>query len=225
MVEPQDNWYHFMMKFRHLAAVLSFPLILAFTPPAYATMVSPTSVADLTKSATLIFVGTCDQRQTALRPFLTGQVPVSTYTFTVKEVLRTPPGVTVAVGKPFVFDQQGGELPPALQKPDVFIPVGAVVYQPGREYMLFLRATKDGVYAPIGLQQGRLNVLTGADGRKSVSNGPYNEYLFRGLQTPATTGKSVSKSVKSLVSGEQPIGEQGVGLDTMKDLVNTLQGK
>lgn len=214
------------MKSQYLRGLFCTLLVGFLTIPAHATMVAETSIADLTQRATLIFVGTCQQRATTLQPFLGGQVPVTTYTFQIRDILKKPTDVTVAAGKSFQFSQQGGAVSAEQRSANVLVPMGAVSYDVGKEYMLFLRANKSGVYAPIGLHQGRLNVVTDASGRKSVNNGAYTKTLFRGVAAPADRpGHPVSKSVKSVLGGEHAVTDQGIALDAMKDVVNSLQGQ
>ncbi|MBI4236952.1 MAG: hypothetical protein HY696_00865 [Deltaproteobacteria bacterium] len=192
-------------------------LLMAPLTAAHATMVAPASLADLTTEAGVIFIGTCQVRETSLKPTpIGGVIPVSHYTFEVQEVLKGE----IADGSDFQFDQVGGPIPVGTSTADLLRPLSSTVYDVGQTYLLFLKPLSTGWWTPVGLMQGRFTVTVQPDGSKTVTNGINNQLLFQGMHNAASPAVAVSKAAQRVV-------EQGAGpdlsYDVLKELVKGLQ--
>jgi hypothetical protein len=176
-----------------LLAIFAFLITFSIVPASsQATSVLPSSIEDMTARAHVVFVGTCQKRETTSAPGLMGRTRhTDTWTFSVSDVLKGD----LKTGDPFVWKQIGQS------------------YTVGKEYLLFLVKLPNDLLTPVGMVQGKFDVITNADGTKDVKNGFNNDLLFHGVANQGAT-----KGAKSQLSKSGPL-----PLDTMKELVHQLR--
>ncbi len=179
--------------------------------PLSATQTLQVNLSDLNQ-AQLVFTGTCTARDAHIK---NGMLE-TTYTFKV-------PAEGVVKGnvpETFQFTQWGGSIEDA-KRLGVPAPSGIVSYEIGKEYTLFLTGeSKLGFRSPVGLGQGKFNVVQGPDGKKQVVNDFNNKSLFVGL--PAS--KSMTKA---LSTGGIQGGQQGgpIDLENFQKMIKELNRK
>lgn len=138
-----------------------------------ASQVRPVNLEQMTVRAARIFSGHCLSTETSFDPALGAKVVVTT--FEVERSVKGDRGRTVTVRMP------GGD------------EVGVVRFRPGEEVVLFLyEESALGFSSPVGLGQGRFEVVTDKLGRRIAVNDVANRGLFTGLTPEARTRLSSS---------------------------------
>ena len=141
-------------------AFLACLLALAAALPAWATVVVPLTLDDLSRVSTVIFEGTCVDNRVE-RDASTNRIVTYT-TFTVADVIKGD------VGSTYTIKQIGGELPDEAVVRHIH---GIPKFQVGEEYVVFMAGVSSaGFSSPIGLSQGRFKVKR-ENGRRQVTNG------------------------------------------------------
>jgi hypothetical protein len=186
-----------------VALVAAFHLGLAG-----AASVRPLPLDELIDSSAVIIEGTCIDNRVELDAG-TGFVVTHT-TFEVRDTLK---GRAAAR---HVIKQIGGTLPDGSASYNVS---GVPTFSVGNDYVVFLAGVSQlGFSSPLGLAQGRFNVLRSPDGSK-VSNGRD----FRAM-TAATEGLVLPGTVaRALAESAAPIRE--MALDDFKHIVTTRVGR
>ena len=134
------------MRLRCFRPVVYVVLALSYAAGAHAWTLVPTTVADLTRSAARVFRGHCVATQVGTAEVAGARIPVTTYTFRVREHLKGEGPRTITfrqVGTPEGGPRDLGRL------------AGLPVYAPGTEYVLFvLPQSSAGLTSPAGAGQG-----------------------------------------------------------------------
>jgi len=125
------------------------------------------SVAQMSRGAEKIFVGTCTATEESMNEY---GLSVLTVTFTVREALKGSVGQTVT------FRQLNPVQPPPVRpgvgglRQDIQT-LGLPSYTHGEEALLFLaKEGKTGLTSPLGFTQGKMPVLVTSTGEKRVIN-------------------------------------------------------
>jgi hypothetical protein len=183
---------------------------------AFALTVLQLNLNQLTALSEKVFVGKCVE----VRPVSGVQGRnVEQVTFEVKEMLKGTPTSRVTFkqlsdsGKPF---KRNGMMVQTL-------PLGLPRYKVGQEAVIFLSHNDptSGLTAPIGLFQGKFDVLTTDTGLKIVRNGINNQGLFVGMKT---MNKNSALKTNSEIALEQKIlkNPKEIPLDDFSSLVKKL---
>ena len=156
-----------MMKFpRRILAVVPLVVLLGIVSVVRADTTLPADLPSMTSRAELIFSGTCNK---AVQEVKSG-FDVTTFTFTVKEVMKG----NLAVGQSFSFSKWFGR--------------GGSPYEIGKDYVLFLLPeAKSGLRATVGNYYGSFKVTRSADGKATVMNARGNRNLFPAAATKSAT--------------------------------------
>jgi len=146
-------------------AVAALATILGATPAA-ASQVRPVNLEQMTERAVLIFAGRCLETGVVHDAALGREVTVAT--FEVERAVKGDPGKTVTV-RMAVFDDVSGT-------------PGRPQFETGAEVVLFLYGeSRLGLTSPVGLGQGRFDVVTDKAGRRLALNALANRNLLRDL--------------------------------------------
>lgn len=181
-----------------LAAVTSWALLSA--SPAHATSVLPLYLDEVIDHSTTAFEGTVADTHSA-RDTATNLVVTYT-TFTVTDVLKG------TVPSTYTIKQIGGELP---QEDLIYHVPGIPKFKLGEDYVVFMAGvSRSGFSSPIGLAQGRFNVMQGPAGRVVGNGRDLREITTRmGAQLPAQS--------KALQAATGPV--HTMDLENFKQLV------
>ena len=129
---------------------------------AHATSVLPLYLDEIIDTAGVAFEGVCLDNTTGRDP-QTGAL-VTLTTFQVSDVLKG----TIA-GSTYTIKQMGGE---DKSTGEVFKMHGVPTFRPGEGYVVFLYGVSpQGFSSPVGLAQGRFEVVQDASGMAKVTNG------------------------------------------------------
>ena len=160
--------------------LISFLIIVAPTQTGAMTVL-PVSLQKMSSSAEIIFHGQVIANDTRIDE-ISGQIA----TFTTFEVFRVVKGNP---GKTHTIKQIGGQLPDSNRR---LIIKGVPRFQLNKEYIVFLpKESKLGFGSPVGLSQGKFDVLEKAQG-KVVSNG---------RSAASLAGKTPSANIQRLPNG------------------------
>jgi hypothetical protein len=155
------------------------------------------NIEEMAAGAETVFYGACTDVKETYEELGGGKVPISTYTFTVYEVLR---GKEVSA---LSIKALGHASPTPTKKPGEIYVGGKVWskdsalhdmpnYAVGEEHVVFLSAPdKWGLQVPMGRSQGSFKVSAKAGGFKDVRNSMDNRSLF----TTPYTGFALQKGV------------------------------
>jgi hypothetical protein len=96
----------------------------------------------------------------------------------------------------------------------------AAGYRKGQELVLFLNpTTPKGLTSPVGLEQGRFQVMRGRDGRIQVVNGRGNSGLLRGAEPRLRAGQAASRTTAIALShGGGPL-----DLEDFRSMVSAIE--
>jgi hypothetical protein len=145
-----------------LKRVIAALALWAALGAAHATSVLPLYLDEIIDSAAVAFEGVCVDNKTGRDP-QTGAL-VTLTTFQVSDVLKGS-----ITGLTYTMKQMGGEDKSTGQ---VLKMHGTPTFTPGQGYVVFLYGvSKQGFSSPVGLQQGRFEILQDANDAVSVSNG------------------------------------------------------
>jgi hypothetical protein len=121
-----------------------------------ATLIVPADFSEMVAESQLVVHGrVAEVRSQMIGSFRTIE---SVVTITVQETLKGEPGQTVSVRVP------GGQVGRYRR-----VMVGAPVFRPGEEVVVFLSGRPPSIPMPFGLNQGVYRVSRGADGRSLVA--------------------------------------------------------
>lgn len=129
---------------------------------AHATSVLPLYLDEIIDNAAVAFEGVCVDNKTGRDP-QTGAL-VTLTTFQVSDVLKGS-----VTGSTYTIKQMGGEDKSAGLNFKVF---GVPKFAPGQGYVVFLYGVSpQGFSSPVGLSQGRFEIVQDASGLAKVTNG------------------------------------------------------
>ncbi len=164
-----------MGRSEDLRRCLTFaPAILLAATAATASQVRPVNLEQMTQRAARIFAGRCVRVEAVDGGALGHAVTVAT--FEVERAVKGEIGPTVSVR------MLGGDAAFGRDTP------GLPSFRPGDQVVLFLYGESElGLSAPVGLGQGRFQVVTDKSGRRLALNDFGNRQLLRGLTPAART--------------------------------------
>jgi hypothetical protein len=157
------------MKRLYIFGLVSIAVGLLLGSSLQAAAVKEINLAAMATAAQTIFSGVCIERQTLYD--VQHQREVVAFTFRVEQMLKGAPQdrLTVKASKTLVDLRQ--------------VPT----YHIGQEVVLFLSgASRLGFSSPVGLGQGRFQVLQGPGGQRVVVNDRNNRNLFKAMDMPAS---------------------------------------
>jgi len=150
---------------------------------AHATSVVPLYLDEIIDTASVAFEGVCLENRTGRDP-QTGLLATFT-TFEVGEVLKG------SVGSTYTIKQIGGEDKAEGRHFKIF---GVPTFAPGQGYIVFLAGVSpQGFSSPIGLSQGRFEIVQDASGAK-VTNGRDFHEMSQRMSAPVLPDASRTKS-------------------------------
>ena len=188
-----------MMK-RFLIVVCLFGLLVSL--PAGATSVRPLYLDEIVADAAIVFQGKCIDNRTEREP--NTNFVVTYTTFEVQDVLKGQVGAT------HVIKQIGGHLSGETMS---FHVEGVPSFTIGENYVVFLAGVSSaGFSSPIGLNQGRFNVISRPAGLQ-VTNGRDFKEMTAGI--PA---QQVPQAAMMMLQ-QAPGSVRHLGLDDFKQLV------
>ncbi|MBI1910297.1 MAG: hypothetical protein HYS22_09030 [Deltaproteobacteria bacterium] len=191
---------------------LSFAVVAAFigvVSSALALTVLSQNLEQLSKDADQIIAGQVIEAKEGFDP--EGR-PIVTVTLQVEEAYKGE------VGRRFSFKQLRAPKPEEGMG-ESLLSGSLPEYKKGEELVLFLsRPGSLGLTAPIGIMQGKFNVVTDDSGKKQVANLFNNKGLFSGMKNSHSL-KSFSGSEKNIVKSSSP---GPVNYDTFISLVKKL---
>ncbi|MBI4366746.1 MAG: hypothetical protein HY543_08015 [Deltaproteobacteria bacterium] len=195
---------------RRYAWILSL-LLLGAPFRGWATMAMPLDAEQLVKRADVVVVGVVQSAQPGERKsaLLNGPLAVTAYSILVRDVVKG----NLKVGELFQFEQVGS----AQATGPGYRPAGVPGYVVGQEYLLFLRKLSNGLFALVGLDQGRCRILQTEQG-KAVECGFQNRFLFGG-----SDGARPPLTVKGATKAEQTAMQQTGGPVPYGDLLSILR--
>lgn len=180
---------------RALGLLVFLPLI--WSVPAFSLSVLQLNLAQLTDLSDKVFAGKCvsvvQERDGAGRP-------VQAVTYKVKEMLKGAAADQVTFRQLGFTDEEGDR----QEIGDVTV-MGVLRelphYEVGEEDVVFLSGEgRLGLTAPVGLMQGKFDVIAKASGQKAVVNGTRNQGLFLGWsKSPKLKTMKLSTGEKSVV--------------------------
>lgn len=145
---------------RNRVLVAVYAALLALTG-LEASQVRSLDLGQMTQRATRIFAGTCIRSEVAFDP--TAGTEVTVATFHVDRAVKGVTGRTLTVRMSRLSGEAG--------------------FQAGEEVVLFLYGESTlGLSAPVGLGQGRFEIVTDKQGRKQAFNAFGNENLTHGAR-------------------------------------------
>ena len=191
-----------MLNRLFLAALTS----LAIAVPAHATSVVPLYLDEIIDTATTVIHGTCIGNRSDRDP-QTGMIVTYT-TFQVQDVLKGQAGFT------HIIKQIGGDLPDGSLKYKV---QGVPTFKVGENYVVFLYGVSSaGFSSPVGLGQGRFNVVIDETGAQVTNGLDFKEMTSRMLP------REIPQAAKSKLQQVGPVSR--MGLDEFKQLIRQRSG-
>jgi len=201
------------LKLTFAGIILALAATLALK--AQANQAIATNIDDLMK-ADVAFTGVCTKAEAGTVERPKGSILVTRYTFAVSDALKGD------VAGTFSFTQWGATREDAarLGKPFVY---GPPLYDVGKEYTLFLTSeSRLGLRSPVGLAQGKFEVIRGPEGKAMVVNEFNNKSLFRNLpQTKAMTKALSAGGIEAGVAA--PSGP--MDYESFKAVIEGLKGR
>jgi len=178
-----------------------------------ADMYAPANLPDLMK-ANVVITGTC----TAKDAHVKDGILVTTYTFSVENVLKAPDGLFKGTQpQNFTFTQWGASRDDA-KRLNMRMPPGIVTFEVGDKRTIFLTGeSKLGFRSVLAGGQGSFRMIEGKDGKTQVVNEYGNKSLFNNLPT--------SKSVtKALTVGGVQTGQAGpIDYESFTKMIDELK--
>lgn len=194
------------MRCNRVGLAGAFLALLLAAGAASATTVRPLGLDEIIDTAAVVFEGTCVGNWSG-RDAQT-QLVVTYTTFAVKDVLKGD------VPTNYVIKQIGGSLPNGM----IYRAHGVPSFTQGQDYVVFLAGVSSaGFSSPIGLAQGKFDVLPGAAGPE-VTNGRD----FRNMTAGMATAVLPAATAKSLGTAQAPV--RRLGLDEFKQMVRAQLG-
>ncbi len=176
----------FVKKLLFKTIVACALLILGVSGLARAHQVLPVDMQALVDQAEIVISGTI----VSTEPLMLGRVPATKVTIDVTDSIKGE----LPVGRPFSFLQFGMTRSESFRNNVPYF-IGAPEYRVGEEDMLFLSKTNArGLRAPIGLNQGKFQILKDGTGKATVINGSKNRHLFTGRRAAPGLLKAVKAS-------------------------------
>lgn len=182
------------MKRLYTYGLISIAAGLLLGTSLQAAVVKEMNLAAMATAAQTIFSGVCIDRQTLYDP--QQQREVVAFTFRVEQMLKGAPRdrLTVKASKTLVDLKQ--------------VPTYCI----GEEVVLFFSGeSRLGFSSPVGLGQGRFQVLRGPGGQRVIVNGRNNRNLFKAMDMPASLRGTLQSGQAALAPGPLQY-EQFMGL-------------
>ena len=199
-----------MSLFNAIKLLLISLVVIAAPQQVGATTVLPVSLQKMSSTAEIIFYGKVIANQSRIDD-VSGQIA----TFTTFEVINILKGNTDST---HTIKQIGGHLPDSNHR---LVIKGVPRFYLNSEYIVFLpRESSLGFNSPVGLSQGKFDVLESAEG-KIVSNG---------RSAASLAGKTPSAKVEELPNGIHihsqsfDSAEGGPSQILMEDFIQTVSG-
>ncbi|MBT3182086.1 MAG: hypothetical protein HN337_06220 [Deltaproteobacteria bacterium] len=171
--------------------LLAFILVSIFSVQADAAQVLSINLEKTVSGADVAFSGVCTK---AYAHKLDNGLLATTYDFNVLDDLKGN------VADTFSFTQWGATLEDSKKYAAPYI-YGMPKYSVGDEYLVFLTAeTSLGLRAPVGLGQGKFNIIRASNGTKTVKNDHNNRSIFSDLKMTKGMVKNLKASSISTTS-------------------------
>ena len=171
-------------------------------------IVEPRNLAELTDRAATIVLGRIIYSRVEPHPQYHNLNTV-VVTMSVEEVLKGTPGRTLTY-RQFIWDPRD--------------PADHAGYVSGKEVLVFLNpVTSAGFTSPVGLSQGRFEVLRSSRGEPMAVNGVGNKGLLRGMEA-LTTAPGTSPTTRRILA--QPGANPGpLPLQVLKEVIGKLTAR
>lgn len=196
------------MSFRKLFLIVALFLIFPFSSHSF--LVLRLNLEQLTSLSDRIFVGRCLEVKPAKDK---GGRLVQYVTYEVTETLKGAPEERITF-KQIRLGEGGerGDFTTTTAFSDL------PNYEVGEENVIFLSGESDiGLTAPVGLLQGKFQIVTNAKGEKRVVNGLGNKGLFLGLS------KSPRVKALTLSTRERKMMESASSTPSLQDFVSLVK--